>query len=85
MLKSVRKGIVECEKCGQQHRVTERGIGLAGLMPLMGVIAAVVLSLLFLVIEVNAVIQALVLLAVMVGIFKLAMKWGVKLSLDSKN
>ena len=82
LLKSVGRGIVECENCGQKHGVTERGIGLDALMSLMGVTAAVALSLLFLVIEVNAVIPALVLLAVMIGVFKLAMKWGVKLSLD---
>ena len=49
-------------------------------MPLMGVAAAIVLLLLFLVVEVGVVVQVLVLIAVIAGIAKLAIKWGVKLS-----
>ena len=52
-------------------------------MPLMGVTAAIVLSVLFMLIEVNAVVQAVILLAVIVAVFKLAITWGVKLSVYS--
>ena len=83
LLKSLPGGHIECQKCGARHRITERGIGLAWLMPLMGVTAAIVLSVLFMLIEVNAVVQAVILLAVIVAVFKLAITWGVKLSVYS--
>ena len=83
VLKSVPRGYLECDKCGVRHRVVEKGMGLAWLIPLLGVLAAIALSVLFVAFEVSIVVQAVLLVAAIVAVVKLGIHWGVKLGLHS--